>query len=284
MTGAEAQSAGFRQLRAAGVPDPATDSRRLLAVAAGVPRDRLTLINEEVLGNEAAVAYQTAIDRRAKREPVSHISGTREFYGRQFAVGPEVLDPRPETETLIEIALREPFRTVLDLGTGSGCILLTLLAERPGTWGVGIEKSCAAWRVAADNRDALGLSGPAVLRVGDWYDGAETTVSTDFAGFDLIVSNPPYIAAAEMAGLEPEVRDHEPRMALTDGADGLSAFRVIAAGAGGHLTPGGRLIVEIGPTQAEKVRQIFATAGLTNITVHSDLDGRNRVVAARKPG
>lgn len=268
-----------RRLVAAGVADAAGDARRLLSAAT----QTLAPGADEPISPAAARQFETFIGQRELRVPVSQILGWREFYGRRFQVSGQVLDPRPETECLVEVALRAPFSRVLDLGTGSGCILLTLLAERPGSWGVGIEKSADALRVAMENRDALGLAGPAVLRHGDWYKGVVGAVAPGFPGFDLIVANPPYIAAAEMPALQPEVRDHEPRAALTDEGDGLGAYRAIAAGVMDHLQAGGRLIVEIGASQAAAVTEILAGTGLRDISVHPDLDGRDRVVSALAP-
>jgi release factor glutamine methyltransferase len=202
--------------------------------------------------------------------------GARAFWGREFRVTRDVLDPRPETETLVALALAEPFARVLDLGTGSGCILVTLLAERPGARGVGTDISPEALLIAGENAARHGVEERVVLTPSDWF--------ADIGGrYDLIVSNPPYIAEGEMAGLAPEVRDFEPRGALTDEGDGLGAYRVLAAGAPGHLAPGGRLLVEIGPTQGAAVSRLFAEAGLERVAVHPDLDGRDRVVAARRP-
>jgi release factor glutamine methyltransferase len=216
-----------------------------------------------------------AVARRADRVPVSQIVGRRAFWTSEFVVTPDVLDPRPETEVLVEQALSEPFSNVLDLGTGSGCILISLLQERPLAKGVGTDISEKAVLVAGENAARLGVADRLVLPVSDWF--------ADVGGrFDLIVSNPPYIAVGEMAGLQPEVRDHEPRMALTDEGDGLGAYRAIAAGAPDHLVPGGRLLVEIGATQAVAVCGFFRSAGLEDILVHADLDGRVRVVSARK--
>ena len=216
------------------------------------------------------------MDRRARREPFSHISGRRLFYKSSFTVTPDVLDPRPETETLVELALTEPFTRVLDLGTGSGCILISLLADRPKARGVGTDVSEKAVLVAGENAERLGVADRITLPLSEWYD--------DIGGrFDLIVSNPPYIAADEMDCLQPEVKDWEPREALTDEGDGLAAYRAIAAGAPNHLTPAGRLLVEIGPTQAEAVTAIFRASGLEDVAVHPDLDGRDRVVSARAP-
>ncbi|MGR3342193.1 MAG: peptide chain release factor N(5)-glutamine methyltransferase [Paracoccaceae bacterium] len=282
MIAAQAQSVGFRFLRASGAADPGTDARVLLAHSFGIARDKVVLIYGEALSDTVASTYAKALEKRASRAPVSHITGQREFYGRTFKVGPSVLDPRPETELLIEVALEQEIRSVLDLGTGSGCILLTLLHESPSAWGVGIEKSKAAWKVAAENRDAMSLSKRAVLRLGDWYEGVSSAVHADFPGFDLIVSNPPYISASDMADLLPEVRDHEPREALTDESDGLNSYRAITSGVMEHLTPGGRLIVEIAPAEARAVTQLFERAGLQNVRVAPDLDGRDRVVIGHR--
>ena len=244
------------KLRAAGVADPARDVRRLRRWA------------------ENDATFEQAVADRARRVPLSQIVGTRAFWSSEFRVTSDVLDPRPETELLVELALAEPFSKVLDLGTGSGCILISLLQERPDARGVGTDISERAVLVAGENAALLGVADRITLPLSEWYD--------DIGGrYDLIVSNPPYIAVDEMAGLQPEVRDHEPREALTDEADGLSAYRAIAAGALDHLAPGGRLLVEIGPTQAEAVLEIFAAAGLEELAVHPDLDGRDRVISAR---
>ena len=216
--------------------------------------------------------FAAMIDARAARQPVAQIIGRRAFWKHEFRVTPDVLDPRPETETLIEQALRLPWTSVLDLGTGSGAILLSLRAERPGARGLGVDLSPAALAVARGNAADLGIA--ATFVQSDWFTGVE-------GRFDLIVSNPPYIAAAEMADLSPEVRGHEPHMALTDGGDGLSAYRAIAAGAGAHLTPGGAVLVEIGPTQADAVSGFFAAAGFAATRLFTDLDARPRVVMAQ---
>ncbi|MDJ1007489.1 MAG: peptide chain release factor N(5)-glutamine methyltransferase [Paracoccaceae bacterium] len=245
-------------LRAAGVPDPLGDTARL---------ER---------GSDGADAFAEAIRRRAAREPVSHILGFREFWNGRFRVTPAVLDPRPETETLVALALEEPFARVLDLGTGSGAIIVSLLAERPEATGVGTDISPEAVLVAGENAAALGVADRLILPLSDWW--------ADVGGrYDLIVSNPPYIAASEMAALAPEVRDHEPRGALTDEGDGLGAYRAIAEAVFAHLEPGGRLLLEIGPTQARSVAALVSEAGLIEIAVHPDIDGRDRVLAARRP-
>lgn len=273
MKAADALRAALSRLAAAGIPDAARDARHLLAHAMGVTPDRLTLHLPDPLTPEAAARFETALRARERRQPVSQITGTRVFWGRNFRVTPEVLDPRPETECLIAAALERPFTRVLDLGTGSGAILLTLLAECPAAIGLGTDLSAAALAVAQANADALGLASRARFLQSDWF--------TDVPGrFDLIVSNPPYIAADEMPGLSPEVRDWEPHLALTPGGDGLDAYRAIAAGAPRHLAPGGRLMVEIGPTQGPAVSAIFMRAGFADPTILPDLDHRDRVVLA----
>lgn len=266
------------RLNAVGVPDAGRDARRLLAHVLKVQPGRLTLFLPEDVAADLEANYNALIERRCARVPVSHLTGRRLFYGRDFLVTPEVLDPRPETETLIEAALALPFERVLDLGTGSGCILLTLLAEREQAQGVGIDLSSAALTVAQRNRNALGLETRAALEAGSWFE----PLGGQQERFDLIVSNPPYIALDEMPDLSPEVREYEPRLALTDEADGLTAYRMIATGAAAHLTDGGRLMVEIGPTQGAAVAGMMVSSGFSKVTVIPDLDGRDRVVWGEK--
>ena len=273
-TAAEAMVAATARLRAAGVTDPARDARVLLAHAARIEAARVTLIAPEDLEPEIEERYDQLISLRAVRVPVSHLLGERDFYGRRFKISREVLDPRPETETLIEAALAQPFSRVLDLGTGSGAILITLLAENPGATGLGVDLSEAACLQAAANAVLHRVQNRADFLLSDWF-GAVTD------RYDLIVANPPYIALHELPDLSEEVRRHEPEMALTDGGDGLSAYRAIARGAPRHLVPGGRVLVEIGATQGEAVSDIFAQGGFSGICVLRDLDRRDRVVAAR---
>jgi len=276
MTGADALRAAIPRLREAGIEDAARDARLLLAHALQIAPDRLTLHLGDDLPPGCKGRLEVLIAARLARQPVSQITGQRLFWGRSFAVTPDVLDPRPETETLVAAALSEPFDRVLDLGTGTGCILLTLLLERPGAVGVGVDLSAAALGVADQNRRRFGVGGRAMLEQGNWFDAVRKA-------FDLIVSNPPYIAADEMAGLAPEVRDWEPHLALTPGGDGLDAYRAITAGAGAHLRPGGRLMVEVGPTQGPAVAMMMQGAGLVDVVHLPDLDGRCRVIAGRAP-
>ena len=276
MTGAEALRAAIPRLAAAGVPDAPRDARVLLAHASGIAPDRLTLHLGDPLSDAAEHAFEAAIARRAAREPVSHITGQRLFWGRSFRVTPDTLDPRPETELLVQTALEEPFARMLDLGTGTGCILLSCLADRPMAQGIGTDIHPATLAVAAANAQTHGLSARAEFILSDWLDAVT-------GQFDLIVSNPPYIAESEMPSLSPEVQ-REPHRALSPGGDGLDAYRAIARAAPAHLNPGGRLMVEIGPTQAAAVTALFTAQGLTNIRILPDLDGRDRVVIARQPG
>lgn len=265
---------GVSALTGAGIDGAAGDARRLMAFALGVEAGRITLLAQDVLRADQQQVFEAAITRRCAREPLSHITGTRAFYGRSFGVTPDVLDPRPDTETLISAALEVPFDTVLDLGTGSGAILVTLLAERPGATGVGADISPAALAVARDNGTRLGVEPRVVWQESDWcarIDGV----------FDLIVSNPPYIASAEMDTLSPEVL-REPRIALTDEADGLSAYRMLVEQTPDHLAPGGWLMVEIGWQQGADVAALMRHAGFVGVTIRADLDGRDRVVLGQK--
>ena len=276
MTAADALRAAVPQLVAAGIPDAAGDARRLLAHALGLAPDRLTLHLSDALTPDQQAAFDSAITRRLARQPVSQIVGGRLFWGRLFQVTPDTLDPRPETECLVAEALSAPFSRLLDLGTGTGCILLSCLADRPMATGLGTDIDPATLAVAARTAASLGLAARAEFRLSDWC--ADVTGS-----FDLILSNPPYIAAAEMPDLAPEVRLWEPHRALTPGGDGLAPYRSLAQDAPSRLLPGGRLLVEIGPTQGQAVATLFAEAGLGSIRVLPDFDGRDRVVAAVKP-
>lgn len=275
MTGNEALRAAIPRLVAAGIPDAPRDARALLAHAMGIAADRLTLHLPDALTDDQQTAFDVALTRRLARQPVSQIIGQRLFWGRTFRVTPDTLDPRPETEILVQAALAQPFFRLLDLGTGTGCILLSCLADRPMATGLGTDIHPATLAVAAENAATLGLSARAKFQHSDWF--------SDVPGrYDLILSNPPYIAADEMPALSPEVRLWEPHRALTPGGDGLDPYRIIARGAPARLMPGGRLLVEIGPTQGQAVADLFAAQGLTDIHILPDLDGRDRVVAATK--
>ncbi|MCA3507400.1 MAG: peptide chain release factor N(5)-glutamine methyltransferase [Rhodobacter sp.] len=273
MTGAEALRAALPRLQAAGVEGAARDLRLLLAFATGIPPDRLTPVLADPLPGAAAARFEAAVTARVARQPVSQIVGGRLFWGRWFRVTPDVLDPRPETETLIAAALDGEFSRVLDLGTGSGAILITLLAERAGATGTGVDLSPKALSVAAANAAALSVAGRATFLQSDWLSAVR-------GRFDLVVANPPYIAQADMPGLSPEVRLWEPRLALTPGGDGLDACRSILRDVRSVLVPSGRALLEIGASQGDAVAALCQSAGLQAVTVLQDMDGRDRVVSA----
>jgi len=270
-------------LREAGMATPELDARLLLCHAAGLSHEAYVAGAGGPVQPATLARFGTAIDRRLKREPVARITGTREFYGRGFTIAPPALDPRPDTETLIEAALavverrgwRDQTLSLLDLGTGTGCILVTLLAELPCAQGLGTDLSPSALALAAANAVRLGVGSRAAFMAADWLDGID-------GKFDLVLSNPPYLASGEIAGLAPEIAAYDPMLALDGGPDGLDAYRRIAAGAPKVLAEGGRLLVEIGAGQVAQVSDIFRAAGLKldpSQAIGRDLAGRPRVVA-----
>ena len=271
-----------QQLEAAGVAGPVIDARLLVEAAADTTRVEIVTDPYRVLTPEQEARLEDYLARRAKREPVSHILGRKGFWKIMLQVTPDVLTPRPDTETVVEYVLRDfpenaPWH-VLDLGVGSGAILLSILAERPAAKGLGVDVSEEALAVARENAANLGLAGRTALLRGDWTWGLGE------ATFDLVVSNPPYIASHVIEELEPEVRDHEPRLALEGGADGLDAYRTLAPEILRVLKPGGRFAVEIGYDQKDAVEALFREAGAADVVTVRDLGDRDRVVAgAKKP-
>ena len=245
--------------------------------AAGVPR--LALIAEpEAPLVDAAARIETLARRREAGEPLTRILGRREFWSLDFRVTSDVLDPRPGTETIVEAALAEfagrkrEALSVLDFGIGSGAILAALLTELPNATGLGIDRSQAAAQIARENLERLGLSARATVQVGDWGQNLK-------GPFDLIVSNPPYIPSSEIATLAREVRDHDPRLALDGGPDGLDAYRALAPEIARLLAPsGGRFVLEFGQGQGNAVRRVLAESGLRTISARADLAGIERVV------
>lgn len=276
-TGMAVLKAAGRRLDAAGVASGQGDAMHLMTFAFGADVPRYALMDQlrAPLPGDVAARFEAAVVARLRRQPVSQIIGSRLFWSHRFLVTPDTLDPRPETETLVALALEQPFQRVLDLGTGTGAIAISLLDACPQGKGVATDLSEGALKVAAQNAVTIGVADRLDLIRSDWFSAVE-------GEFDLIVSNPPYIAVDEMDGLAPEVRDWEPRMALTDGGDGLMAYRVIARDAPRHLVSGGRLIVEIGAGQAADVTDVFWAAGLDEVSVTQDLDGRDRVVSGRR--
>ena len=255
----------------------------MLARAAGLSAEQLIARGAEPAPAAVAQRLRELTARRVLREPLAYILGEREFWGLPFKVSPAVLVPRPDSETLIEAALalmpdRQRSWRILDLGLGSGCLLLTLLREYPNASGVGLEISDEALAVAQANAEALGVAARARLISGDWR---QADWQRRMGGpFDLLVSNPPYIEAAAIEGLMPEVARFEPKLALDGGPDGLVAYRTIATAAPHLVVPGGRLLVEAGEGQAAEISRIFASAGLAIEVPWKDLAGIDRVVSA----
>jgi release factor glutamine methyltransferase len=231
-----------------------------------------------------AAAVRALGARRVRREPMAYILGEREFWGLPFKVTPAVLVPRPDSETVIEAVLalmadRARAWRILDLGVGSGCLLLTLLREYPKATGVGLDASPEALAVAADNARALGVEGRARLVAGDWRQPGWTGPLD--GPFDLVVANPPYIESAALARLMPEVSSFEPRLALDGGADGLAAYRAIAVAGPALMLRDGYLVLEVGEGQALEISRELSTAGFSPLVPWKDLGGIERVLAAR---
>jgi release factor glutamine methyltransferase len=269
------------RLARVGIASAALDARVLVLDALGL--DRAAAIAEPERKAEAGAARRARdhLARRLSGEPVSRILGRREFYGRDFIISPATLDPRPDTETVVETALRllsgMSSPRILDLGTGSGAILVTILCEIGTATGTGTDRSAAALEVARDNARRLGVGGRAMFRMADWLARID-------GWFDLIVSNPPYIRRDAIATLEIAVRNHDPLEALDGGRDGLAAYRRIAAGAASVLAPGGALVLEIGSEQADAVTSIFGEHGYFCEKVAKDLASRDRVVVLKRHG
>ncbi|UPT61210.1 MAG: peptide chain release factor N(5)-glutamine methyltransferase [Hyphomonadaceae bacterium JAD_PAG50586_4] len=258
---------------------PVIDARLLLEAGAGVGRVDIVTDPRRPVSAEQVAAVEAFVRRREAREPIGHILGRKGFWTLDFAVNADVLSPRPETELLVEVAVETlpkgwPAR-VLDLGVGSGAILLSVLSERPESTGVGIDASQAALTIARANAERLGFSDRATLRQGNWTDGLE-------GQFDLILSNPPYIPSTDIDGLEPEVAKWEPRLALDGGPDGLDPYRRIIADLPRLLAPAGAFAFEVGKGQAEAVQAFAEAQGLITSTPRLDLAGIPRVVAGKR--
>lgn len=268
------------RLEAAGITGPVIDARLLVEAAAEVTRVEIVTDPHRELTPAQEATLEDYLTRRANREPVSHILGRKGFWKIMLGVTKDVLTPRPDTETVVEYSLRafpeHAAWRILDLGVGSGAILLALLAERPAAKGLGVDVSEEALAVARDNAASLGLANRVALLRGDWTAGLEGDA------FDLVVSNPPYIANHVIETLEPEVRDHEPRLALEGGADGLDHYRILAPEILRVLKPAGRFAVEIGYDQKDAVEALFKAAGAVFVETIRDLSDRDRVVVGEK--
>jgi release factor glutamine methyltransferase len=276
------------ELARAGIEEPAGDARRLMADTLGLSGAAILASPERPLSARELELLVHRMARRAAREPVSRILGERHFYGRSFAISPAVLDPRSDTETLVSVALdvvraegwaKEPIR-LLDIGTGSGCLLTTLLCELPQARGTGTDISPAALELARLNATQLGVEDRATWLVADTLENVP-------APCHLLVTNPPYIPTPDIAGLDPEVRDHDPLLALDGGADGLEFYRRMAPRLP-RVVPAGWFLCEVGYGQANAVADLLATnhrgAEEPEIRIHHDLDGRKRCVAMKTRG
>lgn len=271
-----AQAELRRAFSAAGIGSPALDARLLVAAALGTGPTSLIANPDAPLGPGEAERLGSFAARRLAREPVARILGETEFWSMPFRLSPDTLAPRPDTETVVEAALDAARSTgvpptLLDLGTGSGCILVALLSELSAAFGVGIDRSPGALATARINADMNGVGGRALFSAGDW--GA----SLD-GRFGLIVSNPPYIRAGDIPLLDPEVARFDPAAALDGGPDGLDAYRAILADAARLLAPAGRVVLELGHDQADAVRALAEAEGYRVGAVTTDLGGHRRAI------
>ena len=277
---ASARQALAESFRKAGIDSAEADARLLIAHALGIDRSELIADGTRTLNAREMQAIDALAVRRLKHEPVARILGGKEFWSLMLDITPYVLVPRPDTETVVEAALdfvvRDGLRMerlrVLDIGTGSGALLLALLSELPNALGTGTDISTAALAVARANAERHGLASRCTFLACDIAAGVQ-------GPFDLIVSNPPYVAHGDIARLASEVRDYDPLVALDGGSDGLDGYRAIAADAGRLLAPGGRLIVELGADQEDAVRALFTKAGLTVGKARDDLGGIARALS-----
>jgi release factor glutamine methyltransferase len=272
---------GGAALREAGIEDARAEARRLLAHALAATPEALLRDRHEPVAPEAEARFRAALARRCAREPLAFITGHAGFWTLDLEVSPDTLIPRADTETLIEAALaarpdRAAVRRVLDLGTGTGALLLAALAEYPQAFGVGVDRSAAAVALAARNAARNGLGGRAAFLAGDWAAALS-------GRFDLVLSNPPYIPAGDIAGLMPEVARHEPAAALAGGPDGLDAYRVLLPALPGLLAEGGIAVLEIGVGQADLVESLGEAAGLAAAGRRNDLSGVARALLFTRP-
>jgi release factor glutamine methyltransferase len=255
------------------------DADLLLAYVLQTTRETLIGYPERVLSDEQIQQFDELVQRRMAREPMAHILGIREFWGREFKVNGYTLDPRPDSETLIEAALalftdKKQLLNIVDFGTGTGCLLLTLLAEMPYSTGTCVDISAEVLAVAKENANNLGLANRAKFVVSSWGEQVQEK-------YDLIISNPPYIKTSDIQGLEPEVADYEPKTALDGGDDGLRCYRDLAPYIASLLADNGFAILEYGMGQHNDVRSILENVGLQFVAFKNDLAGINRCIIVR---
>jgi release factor glutamine methyltransferase len=265
------------QLRAAGMDTPEIDAQCLAEIAFGCDALRLAADENQPIDDESVAKLQALAERRLTGEPVARIQGHKEFYGLDFDLNAATLVPRPETELLVDLAIealrdREAPRFV-DLGTGTGCVAISILRNEPRAAGVASDLSEEALQAARNNAAAIGVTDRLQLREGNWYGALQ-----DGELFDLIVSNPPYVESEIITELMPDVRDFDPALALDGGPDGLQAYRIIGKGAARWLKPGGTLMVEIGSEQGLEVGALLAALGFAHVEIKKDLAGLDRVV------
>jgi len=269
-------------LRDAGVPEARREAGSLLSHVIGKDRTFLISHAEDIVAGDDLARFREAVARRASGEPLQYITGVQDFYGREFRVTTDVLIPRPETELLVEAALEviahKPAPLICDVGTGSGCIAITLVCERTDARAVAVDVSAPALAVAEDNSRRHGVSDRMRFTISDCFE------SVDRTAFDLVVSNPPYVAAAALSGLQREVRDHEPLIALSSGVDGLDVIRRLLRDAPAFLKTDGYLIMEIGFDQGEKVQRLINENLWRLDEIRPDLQGIPRIVLVQKRG
>jgi len=276
VTIADALEGARRTLSAAGIPNPRLEARLLASHVLGMTIEMIMGYPERPVAHEYKAELEIAVGRRARREPLAHIVGHREFWSLPFCVTPNTLVPRPDTESLVEAVLEwlddsKAGVRILDLGTGTGCILLSLLAELPMAWGVGVDASVDALHVARQNADTLGLANRAEYVRSDWANAVK-------GDFDIVISNPPYIADGDIVSLEPEVARFEPRLALSGGTDGLDAYRAIVPQLGRLLAPRGAAFLEIGAGASADVTKLIRNHSFEHIEIKDDFAGVPRCV------
>lgn len=266
---------GQQKLKQAHIDTAGRDARLLAAAAMDINTAQVTLKALDQVSKQQQDDFESMIEQRRSFKPVSRILGKRQFWNRWFEISPDVLDPRDDSEVLVNLALQQKADRILDLGTGSGILALTLLSEWPDALAVGADICEKALLIAQRNAVQLEVSDRFQAQKSDWFEAIS-------GQFDLILSNPPYIGEDEIPHLDPDVRLYDPMIALSPGRDALQAYQNIARDAIGYLKPGGRLLVEIGFRQGEAVRELFASNGLKEIEIIQDLNGLDRVVCAIK--
>lgn len=267
---------GRERLKEVGISNGARESKKILAFVTNHEYSALNWMQEFKISKELKFKFITLIEQRVSGAPISKIIGKRLFFNSEFFVNENVLDPRPETEVVVSVALEKNFSTVLDLGTGTGCIVISLLKERPDVVGVSTDISKECLNVAKINAETNGVLDRVKFIHSDWFSNVTSR-------FDLIVSNPPYIGLSELNDLSREVKNFDPKVALFGGRDGLNCYEAIFNDVSRFLNPGGRLITEVGYAQSSIVKKFFLNSGFIDIKVTKDLDLNNRVVSGHLP-